>query len=161
MNAIKTRSSSSPPRLPDLQHRKPSPNTHQHIQHGLGKSHTKSGEYRLNSTGSPAVTVCSSGFCSCAENPVQRSPEVSASKISGKCFLLELIHVSSHSKSPFRTSKTANKLKVLPSTSTPIEPIDEEEDSEDDEDAAEGTKRSTKAAALNGQNEPEVEVSAV
>lgn len=65
-----------------------------------------------------------------------------------------------HSNFHSRTSKTANKLKVLPSTSTPIESIDEEEDSDEDEQVTERTKRSAKAAALDGQSEPEgVEVS--
>ncbi|KAJ9105956.1 hypothetical protein QFC19_003291 [Naganishia cerealis] len=59
------------------------------------------------------------------------------------------------SRGPQRTSKTANKLKVLPSTTTPAEPIDGEEDSDVDDDLAERAKPRAKPAKANGQAEPE------
>jgi uncharacterized Rmd1/YagE family protein len=51
-----------------------------------------------------------------------------------------------------RTSKTANKLKVLPSTATPIDPIEEEDDDDADEETVERPKRSAKAAAVENES---------
>lgn len=65
----------------------------------------------------------------------------------------------------FRTSKTANKLKVLPATATPVELLDDDEEDEDSDDEQGGdeverVKRSAKPAKANGKTGPEgVEVS--
>ncbi|KAJ9092779.1 hypothetical protein QFC21_006653 [Naganishia friedmannii] len=58
------------------------------------------------------------------------------------------------SRGPQRTSKTANKLKVLPATATPVELLDDEEDEDSDEDegdAEERVKKGVKPAKANGK----------
>ncbi|KAJ9119036.1 hypothetical protein QFC22_003526 [Naganishia vaughanmartiniae] len=62
------------------------------------------------------------------------------------------------SRGPQRTSKTANKLKVLPATATPVEILDDEEDEDSDEeegDEVERVKRGAKPAKANGKTGPE------
>jgi hypothetical protein len=62
------------------------------------------------------------------------------------------VHIKLKTLHPFRTSKTANKLKVLPSTATPIDPIEEEDDDDADEETVERPKRSAKAAAVENES---------